>query len=281
MMKVVLPFLLAVSSSVQAGNILGTTTPFSKSQACRQVSCKLLSETKVGPYVVYTYAGQTAAYDPGIGRYFAIKRNEKNVAVGIYYHYAGSGGPDAYSDGKPFTELEGGKMARLLSLNVPPAKTLKQAAFRVEVGPNILLTNHDAMLGKSAQNDLSPSSFVYAVKLEESQAIARLLNRHDPAGKKQLIADLKRAIGATGNCTLEQGYRDAAGKTLRTDPKRLAILKKWLGHAEEKGMVVASGMDTGQYTVPGLSSTTITPLFYINSHQVPSAEYHQQEICFK
>ena len=97
-MKYVLAaLLLSAAGLAHAENILGKTTPFSKSQACGQVKCKLLSETKVGPYMVYTYTGRTANYDPRIGivgRYFAIKRNEINVALGVYYRNGGGAASD-------------------------------------------------------------------------------------------------------------------------------------------------------------------------------------------
>ena len=63
MKQLVGALLLAALGTAHAENILGKTTPFSKSQACAQVHCKRLSETKVGPYVVYTYTGKTA--NPG------------------------------------------------------------------------------------------------------------------------------------------------------------------------------------------------------------------------
>ena len=254
--------LLLALSTAHAENILGKTTPFSKSQACQQVKCKLLSETKVGPYVVYTYTGKTA--DPlqkenpeYLGRYFAIKRNEVNVALGVYYRNAGGAGTQ-YDERFALTEVPA--LSRLLALPLPRADRLKGEAFRIAALPNILLSNRSAMKPDDEKEGRAFISFAYAVTAPEAEAVARLLNREDLAAKNRLVAQIKRDIGAYGACR-GNTFQDRSGKPFRMNAEVARYLKKWVAGAEERGMVWARATGFPVLTMPGLSSTTVEVVY--------------------
>lgn len=276
---------LLLTGTATAEKILDQTTPFSGTRACQQLHCKLFSEARVGPYVLYTYSHGDRS--PEASGFFALKKNERNIALGIYMRQ-----DNGVTDIIPLHWVD----ALLKSLELGRPNELKKylgrsdnigisphKLFSLPLTQKLILSNKSASDGLRLVEDI-PIPVIYLTTPRHAREVAAFLNREDRQAKARIIAEIKTLIGVRGECKpvpspdgTIPSYVDSKGKRVDTDQRIFNRMRTWADSTPKKGMIWTNGMEFGRVNVPGLSRTGIVPMYNFN---YPDMQQIYVGVCF-